>query len=152
MNNLEPVKHEIDDLISEKPASSVPLEKPITPTSITVDFLLPSKLWWSTRSLELTDRYNYGTNLGKFGNTTKSIEMLYKRLGDGIIDIIKNECAKNNKSAEDLQLHFEILSSIMIMIGKAVVNKQLVTSSPDTIIAGLHGYIESYIEQVIKDK
>lgn len=144
----ELIKRELDSLISEKPASSIPLEKLVISPPIQVDPIPISSTYWSNISHELLDRFNYGLSLGKFGNNNKTTEMLYKRLAQAIIEIIKNECAKENKSSEDLQLHFDAIFSIMIMIGRSVQAKNLTKSSPDTILASMHGFIESYIQQI----
>jgi hypothetical protein len=146
----ELLKKEIYNIIHDVPPSQIPLEKPQNIPIIIPNYIEPCRNYWGTISLELIDRYNYGENLGKYGNNTKTIELLYKRLSNAIIDIIKNECAKNHSSSEELQLHFDMINSIMILIGKTIQNKQLNKSNPETILASMQGFINSYINQLTK--
>jgi hypothetical protein len=144
---------DVSDLINSpifKEVNTVQIPiKPITPPlKEDVDYTISSKKHWECKSNELYSKYMYGVGLAKFGHNGTDITLLYKRLADALIESIKNECKLKGKSSEDFSCHFAILSSIMLMIGNNMKQKDSNNETSINILACLHGFIEQMNKEI----
>lgn len=145
--NLEKTSSLVSELIKDVNTTQIPI-KPIEPEKkLSVDYINYSKQYWENKSNELYNRFLYGNGLGKYGNNKNDVSIYYKRLSEALIEITKNECISRGKTTEDLSCYFNILSSIMILIGNALKQKE-VPNNAFTLLASLHGFVESYNKEI----
>lgn len=142
----------VKELIKEKPASSIPVERPVEIIQAQVDPFTPSEAYWAQKSQELLTKYNYGKGLGKFGNNSKGIDMMFSRLAEAITETVKSECLSSAVSADELALHFKALSSIMILLAKELEKLKVDSITHENLLAIFHGFIESYLQEVLRTK
>lgn len=139
----------IDELIKAVPSSSIPLPKPPPVEVQEIDPFSISEVYWAQRSQELVSKYNFGKGLGKFGNNNKETALVFSRLTEALIEIIRFECNEHTVSTEDLKLHFDAISSTMMILAKEVERKNISSITYENLLATLHGFIESYVKEVL---
>jgi len=130
--------------------TTIPLRRPTEVVSQKVDIDATSEEYWSSKSRKLSQQYQYGVALGKFGNNANTVSNFYKRLSTAIIETTKQQCNIENKSTEDLSCHFDVISNIMKILATEVERKNLTQMSTVDLLACLHGYIEAYIKKSLE--
>ena len=145
-----PKENLVDELMTVKPPSQIPLEKPPLPEKIEVNLTNYSGIYWSQISQELLNSYHQGRNFGKFGNNKKEIELFMNRFGSALVDSFKNECARANQSSEGFVVHFEILTGILALIARDLILRKVPQSCVENIVANLQGFMEEYAKQITK--
>jgi len=141
----------IKQVVKEKgQPATIPLSRPteIIPLKVSID--ATSEEYWSSKSRKLSQQYQYGVALGKFGNNANTISNFYKRLSTAIIETTKQQCNLENKSTEDLSCHFDVISNIIKILAIEVERKNLTQMTTVDFLACLHGFIESYIKNSIE--
>ena len=78
--------------------TTIPLTRPTEVVSQKVDIDATSEEYWSSKSRKLSQQYQYGVALGKFGNNANTVSNFYKRLSTAIIETTKQQCNIENKS------------------------------------------------------
>lgn len=141
----------LKDLIREKPSSSVPLEKPTTEEVLQIELTKASGDFWKQVGLEYVEAYSKGIAIGRFGDNKLGCEKTFIRLAQTIENIIKNQINDRSESTERLSLHFQLLKSIMTLIGKDLKDRKLDKNFTKEFIAQLHGFIEQY-STIIKEQ
>ena len=140
----------IDELMQDiKPASSIPITPPEPVKLVEVDPFKVSEQYWAQKSQNLLAKYKFGKGLGKFGNNRRELVLVFSRLVEALIEIIKFESSENSVSTEDLSLHFTAISSTMMLLARELEKKNVSTITCDNLLATLHGFIESYLQEVI---
>jgi hypothetical protein len=144
----------IDELVKEKPASTIPLEKPTPPPPLTTQVCHANRKFWEQQSNELFADYMYGVNAGLYGDVSKpDIKLFFKRLSKGLSDIITNEYRKNNVPKDSINNHLKILDSILMIIANEVEKDHesgiLKEHNFLSVVAGLTGFLSTYVEKVI---
>lgn len=143
---MEPdIKNELASFIKEVPPSQIPLAKETPKEPVKINLSTDSKEYWSQKSRELYDFYTYGHNLGQYGVNKIEVGAAFERIAKAVVDIIKNECTNEKVSSERFVLHFNMLVSIMSIIGKELESEDKKIKT-DNILASLHGFLESYLQ------
>jgi len=140
----------LEDLMTTKPASTVPLDIPVEPVPIDVQLAQWSEIYWGQQSNELLNAYKTGTSLGKFGDNRRDIEVVFLRFATTLENIVKNELKMEDQSSEKFILHFLVLNAIMRIIGKEMKALDLKKDVTSATIAELHGFIEELAKQLHK--
>ena len=110
-----------------------------------------NSIYWQQKSEELLTDYKVGWNLGKFGDNSKiTTEKFLTRFESVFEESIKNLYRKEGKTVEKITLHFKILESIIFLLSNEVDKQQLKHMNPESIVAFMHGFVDSYIQNVIK--
>jgi hypothetical protein len=131
--------------------STITLEKPTLPVYTKPEIYRTNSVIWQQKSEELLNDYKQGWNLGKYEDTKKfDIPILFNRLSSVIINSLVNEIGKEGKSSENLILHFNMLKSIMTLIARDFESVGLKKAKPQSLLAYLHGFVDSYIETKLK--
>lgn len=137
--------NKLDDLMKEKPASSIPLDIPEPPKPIEVNIQQWSRVFWGQKSNEMLSNYDFGVSLGKFGDNKKDVEQICLRFAKAIEEAVKHSLNSEDKSSEKLSLHFSVLNSIMCIIGKELKAMKLENDTELELISRLHGFIDQYV-------
>jgi len=148
-NQIPDQKREIDALVHEVPPSTVPLEKPQPPAIIPTNLIDQGRVLWSKESHEHAEDYEFGLSLGKYGDSIFSVEKFLKRLNLALPESIQHICSKADTSSENFRVHFDMLSSILSLIAKEFASKNLPATSTKSLVAIMHGFFESYVNERI---
>lgn len=151
MNN-DNIKREIDELVHDIPSSQIELEKPIVPKILSTNMVENGKTLWSQESKELLSDFEYGLSAGKFGDNSFTTKKLLKRLKDCIDASIVRVYKNNNASSEGLKLHLQAIESIFMLLGKDIENSKLSQYNVKSLLAVMHGFLESYVQEVVTKK
>ena len=120
---------------------------PVIPPNVNIDLYKASSLLWGQKSESKLADYKYGWQLGKFGtgriNTTNNF---LAKISECIIAMITRECSKSNQSSESFSLQFKILESILLTLSKELDAKKLKDYEVASIMATLHGFIDSIVD------
>ena len=143
--NEQPNKSALEELFTEKSASSIPLPKEVvsqvkSPLNITT----ANHEVWASRSNRLLNDYKYGESLARFGDTDLTTRIFFKRLSNAICGTISNEYQKRGSSAEELKPLYNILDASMLLLAKEIEKKDLKEFEILAIIATLQGFITTY--------
>ena len=138
-------KREIDSLMHEIPASSIPIEKILPPEAKPkIDLSGINQEVWSGKSNSLLSDYKYGEALALYGKSELTNITFFKRFATAICSIISNECQKRGTGSESLKPYFLILENCLLLIAKEIDKKELKDQDVSSIIASLHGFISNY--------
>lgn len=139
----------VSELFKDKPPSEIPLEKPVIPPKVEVNPSNFSSLFWAQLSQNLLNSYKTGQNYAKFGNNKKTTSLLFQRLGDALIDAVKQDCSKVHISSDLFASHFTVLEAILDLIARDIERYKLPPETVEDILAHMHGFIEEYSKQVL---
>ena len=115
------------------------------------DFDKASKDFWQRETQTGLAKYNGGSLTAKFGKDVYTLEELLERIGKFIKESITNELMEKKLSTEELAENFTAIEVALKLLAKAV---EKVDNKVDVqnISAYLHGFINTYIETMIRKK
>jgi len=152
ITNIRP-NSDLSKIIIEKNSSTIPLLKPIETEKPSVNLYNTNSIVWHNINDDLMNDYKFGWSFGQYGTGDKpSLEDFMKRLSSAIIAIFRNECSKNSKSTEIFISIFSILQNIITLLTEKMKEMNLIKHDSRSIIAGLHGFIDSYIALKIQQE
>ena len=144
---------ELQKKISTKEPSQIPLQKPVETKPELLDLYKLNSTIWQRTSEELLSDYKTGWNLGKYGSGEKvSTEDFLNRLSTAIITSTTQQCNKEGKSTEIFASHFAIIKSVITLIAKDLHAMKLAKMDPRSLVAIIHGFIDSYISQKVVEE
>ena len=110
--NLTPQdKSELNEIMRDVAASSIPLEKPSTEPKNATPRIEMDELnqdHWVGKSHQLLSDYTYGRSLGQFGSKDQTLHVFFKRFATTFCSIISNEFQKRGTSSDSLKPHYII--------------------------------------------
>lgn len=145
MSEAEQLKNELQSLMKEIPASSIPIVQPpleAVKEKQDIDALLQEI--WSSKSNALLNDYKYGKGLALYGENELSIKSFFKRFGTSMCGILTNEFQKRGTGSEGLKQHYAILENCLQIISKEIEKKDLKDFEIYSIIAALQGFLINY--------
>lgn len=144
---------DLDKITKIVPASTLPLTPPEVKVETAIDIYKANSVIWQKQSEELLGAYKHGWNFGKYANTSKPDVMhLMARLSAVITFIISNECTKNGGDSSKFIHHFKIIENSLILLAQEYANLKMPNNNkPETMIATLHGFIDSFINNIYKE-
>ena len=149
--NTPDEKREIDALMHEIPASSIPVVKPQEKEApIRLDSNAANVDTWGSKSNRLLADYKYGEGLALYGDNDLTTHNFFKRLSGAICAIVSNEHQKAGMSSEVLKPHYAILDACFNLIAKEIEKKELKDYEVASIIASLHGFVTNYNQRKAK--
>ena len=110
------------------------------------------RLNWS-KDPETQRAYDYGTSLGKMGQSTKlnSTNNISADLIDGYRQSFLNELQKIGLTGESVNDVFKIIAHALTLLGSLTFSRDTENKfSSDCLMASLHGFIVSYVETNFK--
>lgn len=145
MNELH---KELFDMIKTAEPSQIPPGRdpvPIVPEKPSLENI--GTLFWGLKSLGLQSDFRHGFSLGKFNNDSLTTKQVLNTFSDAIRGVLINQYAKNNISSDSIKLHIQVLDNIIQLIAKDIESKQFKDYSPESLIAGMHGFITAYSDK-----
>jgi hypothetical protein len=115
--------------------------------SFKTDHIAASKDLWQKTMAEYISDYVKGDMVGRFGKNNSTINDFCSKIFALIKESVTSELSKKNETTEDLKMHLENVNLSLQLFAK-----EIEKSNIDIIAlsAFLHGFINSYIENVIK--
>lgn len=140
------------DIKASKIVQNVEEEKETFSTKYKENFEAASRDFWK-KYPEAFAKYNAGNMVGKFGANKIDNEDFFKRLSNMIKEVTRIQMSSNGYTSENLKEHFVNLDSILKIISKELIktdNEKKVKT--EDFAAFLHGFINAYIDDIIKEK
>jgi hypothetical protein len=147
------MESDLSKITKDVSPSAIPLEKPVVVAQGKPEIYKSNSIVWQQKSEELLSDYKYGWNLGRYSdNKALNTSQFIKRFSSAIISMVSNECSKEGRSSEIFSSHFAILHSIMTLIARDLEALNLKKHKPQSLLAVMHGFIDSYIDMKIKEE
>lgn len=104
-------------------------------------------IFWGLKSLSLQTDYRHGCSFGKYNNDVLTTKHVVNNISDAIKGVFTYQYAKNNLPSDSIKLHIQVIDNILQLIAKDIDARQLKDYSPESLIAGMHGFLSSYAEK-----
>lgn len=115
------------------------------------DFDKASKDFWQKNTQTGLTKYNGGSLVAKFMKTEYTVEELLKQIGVFLKESIANELIEKKIQTDELTENFNAVNIALKLLAKNI-QKLDTTINVENISAYLHGFINSYISNLIHKK
>tara|TARA_R110000822_G_scaffold242130_2_gene371340 strand:- start:2270 stop:2824 length:555 start_codon:yes stop_codon:yes gene_type:complete len=115
------------------------------------DFDKASRDFWQRSSPLSLGKYNGGSLTANFGKEDYSLSELLARMGKFVKESISNELIEKKIPPEDLAENFKAVEVALSLLAKSV-EKMDKNMDSKNIAAYLHGFINTYVDNMIKRK
>jgi|TARA_R110002126_G_scaffold121950_1_gene263518 hypothetical protein len=115
------------------------------------DFDKASRDFWQKSAPSSLGKYNGGSLTANFGKQDYSLAELLARMGKFVKESISNELIEKKIPPEDIAENFKAVEVSLSLLAKSVENIDKDMDSRN-IAAYLHGFINTYIDNMIKQK
>ncbi len=144
---------DLDEITKTIPSSFIPLDKPVAAVNIKPELYRSNSVIWQQKSEALLNDYKTGWNIALYNDSTEiTTEQLFAKLGSAIITSVSQEFNKVGQPSQSISEINALVQIALNMLGKALAGAQLRQHDSKSVLAFLHGFIDSYINQKVKEK